>query len=228
MAALILAAVVGQLIVTIGFYAEHNPPAIPTALGNFFSFFTIQSNLIAAAALAIGGVLLWRARSISSAEPRWFAVLLAAATTYMLTTGVVYNLLLRGIELPQGSTLGWSNEVLHLVAPIYLAIDLLFAPRRRRLGWGTILVIIAYPIVWCVYTLLRGPLTTAPMTGDPWWYPYPFLDPHLVPGGYLGVAGYIVGIAVLIAGFAALVIWWGRRRGIDPSVPGQQSGEPRS
>ncbi|WP_223171349.1 Pr6Pr family membrane protein [Microbacterium sp. NIBRBAC000506063] len=135
---------------------------VPTAAANFFSFFTIQSNLIACAALLIGGVLLLRTRDLTVPEPRWFAVLLAAATTYMLTTGIVYNTLLRGIELPQGATVPWSNEVLHVIAPVYLAIDLFVAPRRRRLGWGAILIIVGYPIVWAVYTLVRGPLITAP------------------------------------------------------------------
>lgn len=214
-AVLIAAAIGAQLQVTMAFYADR-PPVVPTAAANFFSFFTIQSNLIACAALLIGGVLLLRSRDLTVPEPRWFAVLLAAATTYMLTTGIVYNTLLRGIELPQGSTVPWSNEVLHVIAPVYLAIDLFFAPRRRRLGWGAILIIVGYPIVWAVYTLVRGPLITAPLTGDPWWYPYPFLDPHQVPGGYLGVAGYIVGIAVLIAALAALVVWYGRARGIAP------------
>ncbi len=216
MAALIVAAIVGQLLVTIDFYSTRNPAALPTAMANFFSFFTIQSNVIAAVTLAIGGVLLWRARRSETPEPRGFAILLAAATTYMVTTGIVYNLLLRGIELPQGTTLAWSNEVLHLIAPLYLLIDLFFAPRRRRLPWSTILILVVYPIIWVVYTLIRGPLTTAPLTGNPWWYPYPFLDPNLVSGGYLGVAAYVVGIAAVIAGVAALVVWYGRVRGSDP------------
>ncbi len=226
-AALIVAAVIGQLMVTVSYNSELlvpqglfsstlGPVAMPVVIVNFFSFFTIQSNIIAAVTLAIGGVLLWRARSMTDPEPRWFAVLLAAATTYMVTTGIVYNVLLRGIELPQGVTLPWSNEVLHVIAPLYLAVDLFFAPRRRRLAWSAILIVVAYPIVWVIYTLVRGPLTTHPATGMPWWYPYPFLDPHLVPGGYWGVAAYVVAIAAVVAGIAALVIWYGRVRGKDP------------
>lgn len=211
--ALIFAAIVGQLFTTYNFINAINPDGVATALINFISFFTIQSNLIAAVTLLIGGVLLWRASSNETVEPRWFAVLLAAATTYMLTTGIVFNVLLRNIELPQGATLAWSNEVLHLIAPIYILIDLLFAPRRRVLAWKAILIVIAHPVVWVTYTLIRGPLTTAPVDGKAWWYPYPFLDPHLVPGGYWGVAAYVAVIAILISGVAALVIWCGRIRG---------------
>lgn len=210
---LIFAGVVGQLITTYNFTVGINPNGVPTAMVNFLSFFTIQSNLIAAVTLLIGGVLLLRAKADDGVDPRWFAILLAAATTYMITTGIVYNVLLRGVDLPQGATLPWSNEVLHLVAPMYLLVDLLFAPRRRALPWKSILIIISYPVLWVVYTLVRGPLTTAPLTGEAWWYPYPFLNPNVIDGGYGGVAAYVAGIAIVISGVAALVIWYGRIRG---------------
>jgi hypothetical protein len=135
----------------------------------------------------------------------------------MIVTGVVYNLLLRGIELPQGSTVPWSNEVLHVVIPLFLLADVLFAPRRRSLPWAALGAIVAFPIAWVGYTLVRANLITSPGTGDPYWYPYPFLNPHITPGGYLGVAAYIVGIAVAIIVVGAGVVWVSHRRA--ESVP---------
>jgi hypothetical protein len=77
--------------------------------------------------------------------------------------------------------------------------------------------ILVFPVAWILYTLVRGPLVTNPVTKDPWWYPYPFLDPHLV-GGYGGVALYVVGIAVALGAVAALVVAVGRRRAVaDPA-----------
>jgi hypothetical protein len=138
----------------------------------------------------------------------------------MLVTGVVYNTLLRGIPLPQGATVGWSNEVLHVVVPILMLLDLLFAPRRRALPWSAITVTAIFPIVWVIYTLVRANLVISPATGDPWWYPYPFLNPHQ-PGGYGSVALYVLLIAAIIIGVAALVVAVGRRRGTaEPSVSG--------
>ncbi len=125
--------------------------------------------------------------------------------------GVVYNLLLRGIELPQGSTVGWSNEVLHVVIPIIMLADVLFAPRRRALGWGAVGIAAIFPIVWVIYTLIRANLVIAPATGKPYWYPYPFLDPRQ-SGGFVGVSLYVLLIAAIIIGAAALVVWVGRRR----------------
>ena len=81
---------------------------------NFFSFFTIDSNILTVVVFLIGAVLLIRAESPTRAGS---AIGRAGVTAYMATTGIVYNVLLRGIELPQGSTLAWSNEVLHVVAP---------------------------------------------------------------------------------------------------------------
>lgn len=218
-AALILAAIGAQLQRTVEIALAATTPRgshLPTVIGNFFSFFTIQSNVLALVALASAAAWAWTRGRAPGREPLWLAVLLAAATTYMLVTGVVYNTLLPcGIELPQGSTVPWSNEVLHVVGPMLLLIDLLFAP-RRALSWSALSFVIGYPVVWAVYTLGRADLVIAPATGDAWWYPYPFLDPHRVPGGYVGVAGYI---AAVIALFALFTVWFGRRGGRAQIAP---------
>lgn len=192
---------------------------LPTVAANFLSFFTIESNILAAIVLIIGGIWALRNRAATGSEPAWLAVLLVCVSTYMIVTGIVYNSLLRNVELPQGVTVPWSNEVLHVVIPLFLLLDVLLAPRRRALGWSTVAIAAIFPLVWAVYTLIRANLIIAPATGDPWWYPYPFLDPHLVPGGYLGVSGYIVGIAIAIVGVAAGVVWVGRVRGAKAVTP---------
>lgn len=189
-------------------YGRHTP----TVVANFFSFFTIESNVIAAIALAIGGIWALQQNNATTPEPRWLAVLLVCASTYMIVTGIVYNLLLRGVALPQGATVPWSNEVLHVV----MLADVLVAPRRRALGWSTVGIAAIFPIVWVVYTLIRANLVIAPATGNAWWYPYPFLDPHL-SGGYGSVALYVILIAAIIISATAVVVLVGRRRGIRSS-----------
>lgn len=213
--ALGFAAIIAQLVRTLTVamaattdYGSH----LPTVAVNFFSFFTILSNLASAIMLAVAAIWAWAKGRDAAREPRWLAVMLACVATYMITTGIVYNLLLRGIALPQGATVPWSNEVLHVVIPLFLLADVLFAPRRRALSWGALGTIAVFPIVWAVYTLVRANLITAPATGRPYWYPYPFLDPHITPGGYLGVAAYIVGIAVAIVAVGAGVVWVSRGR----------------
>jgi hypothetical protein len=214
-ALLAAAAIIAQLTRTLeiaGAATTEYGAHLPTVITNFFSFFTIESNVLAAVTLACGGFWALAHRG-TTAEPRWLAILLMCASTYMIVTGVVYNLLLRGIELPQGSTVGWSNEVLHVVVPIIMLADVLFAPRRRALGWGAVGIAAIFPIVWVVYTLIRANLVVAPSSGKPSWYPYPFLDPAQ-PGGYGAVVLYVLLIAAIIIGAAALVVWVGRRRAI--------------
>ena len=216
-AALVVAAASAQLNRSIQNALDATPPEtgdVATVVANFLSFFTIQSNIAAAVVLAIAAVWAWTKGRDAVEEPRGLAIAIACVTTYMIVTGIVYNALLRGVALPQGVTVGWSNEILHVIVPLFLLADLLFAPQRRALRWSALWIIVVYPIVWAVYTLVRAPLVTAPATGAPYWYPYPFLDPNLTPGGYLGVSGYIVGIAVAIIGVGFLVIWAGRRRAI--------------
>lgn len=213
-----VAAIAGQLQRTVSISVANGWPISLTVV-DFFSFFTILSNAGAAVTLTIGAVLVWRGRRV---DPAWFATLLAAVTTYMVITGIVYNALLRNIPLSQGSTVPWSNEILHVWAPIFLLLDAFLGPLHRRLPWRALWAVIAFPIVWVVYTLIRGPLVTDFRTGNEWWYPYPFLNPHVQPWGYAGVALYIVGIAAVIAAVGALVIWAGRRRGHSAG----QAGSP--
>lgn len=193
-AILIAAAIIGQLV----FSLSLEPLDVAFFLTNFFSFFTILSNISAVLALAWGAWYLWRAERF----PTWFVTAFAAAVTYMAATGIVYNTLLRGVSLDQESTLGWSNEVLHLVGPILVVGLWLLVHRRDALRWSHVFVAAVFPVVWAVYTLIRGALTG--------WYPYPFLNPAQ-PGGYGAVAVYVVAIAGIIIGIDALLIWGSRR-----------------
>ncbi|MGY3127348.1 hypothetical protein ACVWW9_000847 [Agrococcus sp. UYP33] len=210
----ILAAVTGQLITSVGFWTARGDESIPLDLLNFFSFFTIESNLLAMVVLA----LLVAAQLGRPRIGRRFDVLLLCATTYMVVTGIVYNTLLRGIELPQGATLGWSNEVLHLIAPLWMLIDWLLTAGKREVRFADLRIVAIYPVLWLVYTLLRGPVTLDQASGRPWWYPYPFLDPATHANGYAGVAVMcLIVAATVLLGAAALVAYarW-RRRSLAP------------
>jgi hypothetical protein len=217
MGLVIVAAVVTQLAASIATTIELGRD-LGTVIVNFFSFFTILSNVLAAA------VLLWAAiarlrRPSTATEPPALATVLACATTAMIITGIVYNTLLRSITLPQGSEpVPWSNEVLHLIGPLFLLLDLFLAPGRRGLPWRSVAVVLIYPLVWTAYTLVRGPLVTNPASGDPWWYPYPFLNPNN-PGGWPSVLVYVVVIAVAFVLVGSLTVWVGRRRAATASVP---------
>ena len=61
---------------------------------NFFSFFTIQSNVIAAIVLLVVG---FGTLAHKKATPQ-FAFLRGAATLYMVMTGIIFALLLAGLQ----------------------------------------------------------------------------------------------------------------------------------
>lgn len=208
-AAAIVAAIVAQLGTSIGNWIAGGVTNLAVSFVNFFSFFTIESNVASAVVLLIGAALVVTRKG---GDPQWFTILRATIVTYMVVTGIVYNLLLRNVELPQGTTVPWSNEILHVVAPLWMLLDWLFAPGRRELVWRTIWTMIAFPIVWVVYTLIRGPLTPDEMTGNPFWYPYPFLNPNISANGYLSVAFYVILIAVVVGLAGAGVIWVSKRK----------------
>jgi hypothetical protein len=149
---------------------------------NHFSYFTVLSNVFAAC-VALLGVF-----GPVSAQIRGAAVL------YMTTTGIVYALLLRGVDV---QTPAYANWVLHVIVPILVIVEWLLAPERTTRAWTWL----AFPLAYVTYTLVRGPIVD--------WYPYPFLDPR--QGGYGEVLLNSVFVAVIIAGLAYAVSWVGTK-----------------
>lgn len=86
---------------------------------------------------------------------------------------------------------GWSNEIHHTIGPVFMALDIVFGPGRTRQSYRSAILVLIVPVVWLAFTLLRAPFVASLETGSPPWYPYPFLDPGLMPGRFLGVAGAV-------------------------------------
>lgn len=160
-------------------------------LANFFSFFTIQSNLLVAFLLLIVG-----AGMLTSQKPRrWFAFLRGAATLYMVITGIVFALLLSGLEQRLQMTVPWVNMVLHQLIPVVVLLDWVLFPPAFRFRFRQVVWWLAFPLAYLVYTLIRGPIVN--------WYPYPFLD--VSQTGWLSVIVTCLFIAVGAAGLAWLL-----------------------
>jgi hypothetical protein len=165
--------------------------------GNFFSFFTIQSNLFATA------VLLWGA--LGDADKHATALadrIRGAAALYLSITGVVYSVLLAGYQEELRTTIPWVDTVAHRITPLVMVADWLIDPPRGPIALRDALVWLAYPLVYVVYSLIRGPIVD--------WYLYPFLDPRQ-SGRYPVVAAYCVGIALVALLFAWAVAAIGKR-----------------
>ena len=101
---------------------------------NFFSFFTIQSNLFAAA------VLLWGASGPRAQEGPTADLIRGAAVTYLSITGVVYGVLLAGYQEALQTTIPWVDTVLHKLIPLVMVFDWLVDPPRRAIPWRSALL----------------------------------------------------------------------------------------
>ena len=74
-ALLTVAAIVTQLLRSLEVWNAAGAPDVGTKLVNFFSFFTIQSNIVAAVAFAIGGVIPMVAATLASTSARIVSIL---------------------------------------------------------------------------------------------------------------------------------------------------------
>ena len=185
---LVFVAIISQLV----YLAQHKV----LYLVNFFSYFTILSNVFAALVLIVGGLYLLSGRKPSHSQE----IIRSATMLYMAVTGIVYAALLSGLSL--GFLMPWVNDVLHRIMPVVVVADWLYQPTKTKLRAKQIPLLLIFPIVFLIYTLIRGPHIG--------WYPYPFLNPSKA-GGYLGVALYSLAILVLFYVLSRLMIYLGAR-----------------
>src|SRR5262245_850745 len=186
LAVLVLVAVVVQLVHTV----TATPPG---SAADFFSLFTIEANILAAAVFLVGVVPRWRPR-----KP-WYDGARGASATYMSVTGLVYAALLSDVPASVDATVPWVNEVLHYLMPLVVFLDWLFVPPRREVNlrvaaWWTV-----FPLGYAIYSLVRGAAVH--------WYPYPFLDVDL--HGYGSVVVNLIGIGVGSMVSVAAIAWLG-------------------
>ena len=185
MAAAVVAAIITQLANTV---------SIGNSVVNFFSFFTIQSNIIGVVVVTIAALAGPAARSSV-----WLSQLRGAATLYMGITGMIFSLLLSGADVQ--TPIPWVNSVLHYVFPLFIVIDWLVDRSVRPLSFRQGLIFLAYPVAYGAYSLIRGPIVD--------WYPYPFLDPRV--HGYLYVTVMMIFVAIVGLALAWLLCWTSRR-----------------
>jgi hypothetical protein len=146
---------------------------------SYFSYFTIESNLIAIFALLV-------AATHGADKPARADMIRGGAVVYMTVTCIVFTLLLSNTDVD--TAIPWVNTVVHQLIPLVVVVDWLLDPPPFRLTIRQGLLWLSYPAAWIVYILIRGSIVNL--------YPYPFLNP--ANGGYGTVAAYCVAILVLM------------------------------
>ncbi|MGC8486182.1 MAG: Pr6Pr family membrane protein [Candidatus Baltobacteraceae bacterium] len=151
---------------------------------HFFSFFTIESNILGAAILLCA----WGYER-GGETPPWYALARGATTSFLAVTGIIYwTVLANGPQI----LIPWVNIVLHAIFPIVVVVDWIVAPSPLDTSlWKSLRWWLAFPLLYCAYSLVRGAFVA--------WYPYGFLDPRIF--GYPTVLFFCIAIAL---GFTAI------------------------
>lgn len=179
------------------FYIMLNNPAPGFSqlmlVANFFSFFTILSNLLVAVCLTACFLI------PQSAAGKFFqrAEVKSAIAVYIFIVGLVYNIVLRKLWSPAGWQLVVDN-LLHIAVPVLYVLYWYFFERGKKLKWKHLFYWLIFPAAYLIYTLIRGAMVN--------WYPYPFVDAGNI--GYAKVAVNSLGVlaAILIVGSLILLL----------------------
>lgn len=201
-ALLVLVAIVAQLIVAVRVPATPPSTAVGLLRGTslvgrvirVLSFFTIQSNILT-------GVVSAQLAIRPDRDGRGWRALRLAALVGIAVTGIVYSTVLARIHQPNGPLETTINTLVHYVVPVLAVVGWAVFGPRPRIDGRTVVLSLAFPVLWLGYTLVRGAI---------WgWYPYPFLD---VPThGYPRVVINALVVTVVLGGVAALVYAGDRR-----------------
>jgi hypothetical protein len=171
--------------------------SVTTAVVNYFSFFTILTNLFVASLLTLS--LKNKSSKMSTFVRRHTAQ--SAAALYIAIVGIVYSLVLRNLWAP-GGLQRIADVILHDAIPIlYVLYWLTFVrksvsslPFRHILGW------LWYPALYLVYSLVRGAITGI--------YLYPFIDVSQL--GYARVAQNALVLMLAFLGASLFLVFIAR------------------
>lgn len=213
-ALLVLAAVIVQIIVAVRVSGTPHETSVGLLRGSstagriirVLSFFTIESNLLSG---LVSAQLAIRPDRDGTA---WRSLRLAALFGITIT-GIVYSTVLAKIHEPNGTAETFVNDLVHYVVPVMMILGwLAFGPRPRIIR-ATILGSLLFPLLWIIYTLIRGAIWK--------WYPYPFLD--VSTHGYLRVAINAVLVTVVLGAVAALFAVGDRKLPAAPTARARRS-----
>ena len=188
---MIAASLIAQLVLVIngsGTLVDQSGGTAPLAvrLLRFFSYFTIQSNLLA---LGTAATLIANPQR----DGRTWRVLRIAALVGMTVTFVVYMVVLRPIVHLDGIA-KLCDIGFHYIAPVLTVLGWLFFGPWPRIDTSSLLRHLVWPIAYLVYILALGAITG--------WYPYPFLNAALM--GYPRALGNCVVVAAALLVIGAL------------------------
>lgn len=173
-------------------------PLTITTVVNFFSYFTILSNI--SVALLTTSV----AFAPDSAGGRFFArpVVAASVQLFIAVTGLIYFFILRKLWNPVGAQYA-ADAGLHYATPVLFTLYWLFFVPKGQLRMSNVPAMLIFPLAYGGYSLIRGAITTA-VYPDAVWYPYPFIAVNEI--GYPRTLLNIVGVTFVFAVVGSIIV----------------------
>jgi hypothetical protein len=157
---------------------------IPGALGSFFSFYTILTNIVL--------VLIYLSELMPNQRLPIFRhpVLRGSMVACMALVNLYVFFVLRHLYAPTG-LLELSDKLLHYVAPLLYLLWWIVGQPHGKLRWSNLPLMLLPTFVYFVLVMLRGLWVHR--------YPYPFMNVD-----ELGLGAVLVGALYMAAGLAAL------------------------
>jgi hypothetical protein len=165
------------------------------AVINYFSFFTILTNLLVACTATLP--LLASRSTVGQFFLR--SSTQSAVAVYIAIVGITYSLLLRHLWNPQGQQ-KVADVLLHDVVPVLYVAFWIFLVPKFTLRWSDAVRWLAFPLVYMAYTLVRGFISH--------WYPYYFIDVDTI--GLSRALIHAAGLLLAFFGLGLLFIAIGR------------------
>ncbi len=168
----------------------------PARVVNFFSFFTVLSNITVAATTGMLAARLDRQSTL-------FRTLRLDGLVAIAVTGVVFHLTLAQLQ----ELTGWdalADAVLHTVSPILCVLGWLVFGPRGALSRRIVLLAVIAPVAWLAYALVRGSLVQDRFGDD--YYPYPFLNVPEHGYSVVLINAALVAVLFLVISLGALAL----------------------
>lgn len=168
----------------------------PDRIVNFFSYFTVLSNVTVAVTTGLLAIRLDRRSAL-------VRTLRLDGLVGIAVTGVVFHLALSDLQ----ELTGWNapaDFLLHALSPILAVLGWLVLGPRRQISQRVVLLAVIAPICWLVYTLIRGSLVQDRVGND--YYPYPFLNVQEHGYPVVLVNSAVVAVLFLAISFGALAL----------------------
>ncbi|MEO8668474.1 MAG: Pr6Pr family membrane protein [Bauldia sp.] len=173
-------------------------PTMLTSIVNFFSYFTILSNIFCALVTGFAALAPRSSWGRFFAEPR----VATAIALYIGVTGLIYFFVLRHLWKPVGLQFVADAGLHYVMPPLFFLYWLAVVP-KKTLRFPDVLPMLIFPLAYGAYALVRGAITMAVYPAAA-WYPYPFLSvPEL---GYPRTLLNMLGMTILFAIVGLLLI----------------------